>query len=121
MINFLYVGMGGFIGSGMRYICSQLPLGRELTFPLATLLINFTGAFLIAIFSTVATEQKTSSFFKVGLCGGFTTFSTFTLETFNMIEAGKFGTAFFYSAASVILCLAGFCLGKIFTRTFIPA
>ena len=116
MINCLWVGIGGFIGSCLRYLFGQIPVFENLNFPLSTLLINFIGAFLIGLISQTSTNFNFNLFFKVGLCGGFTTFSTFSLETFTMIESGKMFLAIIYSLASVLLCLAGILVGKLVAK-----
>ena len=88
MVNFLFVGFGGFIGSVARYLFSQILIFEGLAFPASTLIVNF-----------------------IGLCGGLTTFSAFLLETFSMIESGKILLEGAYCFASVALSLAGVFLG----------
>lgn len=116
MINFLLVGIGGFIGSCIRYLFVQIPVWGNIEFPVSTLLINFIGSFLIGIISFMSPSSPLNLFFKFGICGGFTTFSTFSLETFNMIESGKIFPAVSYSLASLVLCLIGVFLGKLVSR-----
>ena len=121
MINFLLVAFGGFIGAGMRYLCSQISIFKSISFPIATLIINFVGSFLIGIISSISPGSKFNLFFRVGVCGGFTTFSTFSLETFDMIESGKIPLAIIYSSSSVLLCLIGVLLGKSISKIFLHA
>lgn len=115
MTSILIVGLGGFIGTVFRYLLGLIPV--QIDFPIVTLIINFTGAFLIgAVYSFSENSNvnpKLTLFFKTGICGGFTTFSTFSLETFNLIENKKFLTAGIYSVSSVILCLLGVWLGSL--------
>lgn len=111
MINLLLVGLGGFIGSVARYLFGQIPIYESLAFPVHTLIINFVGSLLVGIISSLTPDFKLNLFFKIGLCGGFTTFSTFSLEMFNLIVSGKILLAGIYCFASIVLGLIGIFLG----------
>ena len=111
MINLLLVGLGGFIGSVARYLFGQIPVFQSLAFPVSTLIINFVGSLLIGMISSLTPDFRLNLFFKIGLCGGFTTFSTFSLEIFNMIESGKIFPAGIYCFLSIALSLIGVFLG----------
>ena len=118
MLNCFLVGIGGFIGTVCRYLIGLLPIEPESGFPVKTLAINVSGAFLIGIITALAAKNKSISpqlilMLKVGICGGFTTFSTFSLETSNLLSNGKFGLAALYAALSVLLCLFGIFLAKV--------
>lgn len=125
MIGVLCVGAGGFIGAVGRYGLGLIPLAPGL--PLMTLLINLVGS--VAIGAVVETAELAAGalpreavlFLKVGLCGGFTTFSTFSLETLDLIEGGQYVVAGAYALASVVLCVAGVLAGKMLARTLVPA
>lgn len=97
MMGLLCVGAGGALGAMGRYGLGLIPLGGEL--PLMTLFINFLGSVAIgAIVETSelavgALSREAVLFLKVGLCGGFTTFSTFSLETLELIEGGQYAIA----------------------------
>ena len=111
MLNCLFVGLGGFVGTVCRYLMSRLPFRAESGFPMITLFINVLGAFCIGIIAGLASKNAGLSpnavlFLKVGVCGGFTTFSAFSLETFALIQNGAHGTAILYALLSVILCVA---------------
>lgn len=112
-MNFISVALGGGLGAFLRYCISLIPCRSD--FPFLTLVTNFIGAFLIGLISGFAIKKGLSGnvllFLKTGLCGGFTTFSTFSLETFNLIENHHIILALIYIFASVILCLAGVMLG----------
>ena len=104
--NIAVVGAGSFIGGMARYLVSMLMKGIGKGFPWATLAVNLAGCFLIGllwgIFSRNATEgSKWALFLSVGLCGGFTTFSTFSKESLMMLQSGNFWGFAGYIALSV--------------------
>lgn len=118
MLNCLSVGLGGFAGSILRYILG-ISLFQNSSFPCATLLINFVGAFSMGILTQLFAgtqwfPPRIKLLLTTGFLGGFTTFSTFSLETVTLFEIGKTATAFLYAGLSVLLCLAGVFLGKAF-------
>lgn len=116
MPGFIYVGLGGACGAVARYFLSLLPnMGR---FPVWTLLTNVIGALAIGfIMGAVESNQSMSPnevlFWKTGVCGGFTTFSTFSLEVFMLIEQGKTMLGMIYIFLSVTLCISGVYIGKL--------
>lgn len=115
MKEVLLVGLGGGIGAILRYSISMLPIKSE--FPWMTLLINFTGAILIGLIMAYSTMHLDVSpsivlFLKTGVCGGFTTFSTFSLEAVTLVEQHKYGLGCSYIISSILLCLAGVLIGK---------
>ena len=115
--DLLAVGAGGFCGASLRYLVGLIPALQRGAFPLPTLLINLGGALLIGFLAGSAQHCGAISprlllFLKVGLCGGFTTFSTFSLEGLGLLESGRAGLFFLYALLSVALCLGGVWLGK---------
>lgn len=114
MDKFLWVGLGGAIGAMFRYSIGLLPL--KSSFPFLTLITNIIGAFVIGIVVGLFEKQYLSSnlnlFLKTGVCGGFTTFSTFSLETLTLLENSMPSTAMIYALVSVIGCVIGVYLGK---------
>ena len=117
LLNCFAVGAGGFVGSVFRYLISLLPLFRYGAFPLQTLLVNVAGSVIIGVLfkaseSGAFFNAQTLLFLKVGICGGFTTFSTFSLETAGMLEAGRWLQALVYVLLSVGLCLSGVFAGQ---------
>lgn len=109
MLDILFVGAGGFVGSILRYVVGLC--APSTNFPFATLGINIVGSFAIALIATlsasgVIADERVSLMLRVGLCGGFTTFSTFSLETMDLVQQGSYALAFAYAAVSCITCLA---------------
>ena len=119
----LLVGAGGAIGAMARYGMSVL-IGRfwPMSFPLATLLVNIIGStcmglligLLVRTLPTAGPEIRL--FVAVGVLGGFTTFSSFSLDTISLIERGELAQAVLYVGLSVVICLAGLYCGLLMTR-----
>jgi fluoride exporter len=125
--NILLVGLGGGIGSIARYLCQKWFLNQfPHAFPFGTFAVNVLGCFLIGIFwglsfrpieaneNPVAIGWKL--FLMTGLCGGFTTFSAFTLEGVGLLREQKHAIFFSYIAGSVLLGLAATYAGMKLTR-----
>ena len=123
MYPFLLVGAGGAIGAMSRYGLSLL-VGRlwPMSFPLATLLINILGSVAMGLFIGLMArflppwQNEARLFVAVGILGGFTTFSSFSLDTIVLIEHGQLLQAGAYVLLSVVLCLVGLYLGLLVTR-----
>ena len=123
MNPFLIVALGGAVGSSLRYGASVV-IGRFWagSFPLSTLFVNIVGSLIMGLFigalvrTTPVWQQEARLFVAVGLLGGFTTFSSFSLDTVTLVERGNIGEAMLYVALSVAVCLAGLYLGLIITR-----
>lgn len=108
MIECLFVGIGGFIGSVCRYLIGLIPLSPSNGFPVKTLVINVVGAFAIGLIAAAAAKNADLSprvvlLLKTGICGGFTTFSTFALEISDLIRGGSWAAAAAYMLLSLIL------------------
>lgn len=117
MLKCFYVGLGGCIGSVCRYLVGLALAPISILFPVSTLLINFSGSFLIGIISelslqTTLLHPDLTLLLTTGICGGFTTFSTFSLETSRLLEDGRMSAGIGYAAASVLLCLIGVTMGR---------
>ena len=111
MLNILAVGAGGFIGSVLRYVIGLIPVTETFVFPIKTFAINVIGCLLIGVIAmsvskNIELNPQMLLFLKVGLCGGFTTFSTFALETSDLMKSGHMGIAFLYVVLSVIVGIA---------------
>jgi CrcB protein len=123
MQAFLLVGFGGAIGAMARFGAGKL-IGQvwPTNFPLATLLINIGGSTLMGLLAgylaklTPSWAETARLFAAVGVLGGFTTFSSFSLETVQLIERGEVLGAGAYVLLSVVVCLAGLYLGLLVTR-----
>lgn len=113
MTGLLCVGAGGALGAVLRYGISLIPYKGN--FPVLTLITNVLGAFAIGYIAGTAARRNVPGnlvlFLKTGVCGGFTTFSTFSLEAYGLLEKGTYVAAFLYMAFSVVLCLAGVMAG----------
>lgn len=115
-LNCIFVGLGGFAGSVFRYLLSIIPALQREGMTFGTLIANVAGALIIGIavgYGEVSGDVNphTMLLIKTGLCGGFTTFSTFALETWGLISSGRAFAACIYMAASMMLCLTGIYLG----------
>lgn len=108
MLNCIFVGIGGFLGSVCRYLIGLLPFKAENGFPIKTLLINVAGAFAISLIAAWAAKGKSIDphlllMLKVGVCGGFTTFSTFAFESAELMQSGHTPVAVTYMVLSAVL------------------
>ena len=115
MSGFIWVALGGALGAVCRYAISLIPV--KTTFPILTLVTNLIGAVLIGfIVGIVSSKEDVSAnsvlFWKTGVCGGFTTFSTFSLEAFTLFENKAYVNGGIYIALSVLGCIAGVFAGK---------
>ena len=106
MLICLFVVIGGFIGSICRYLVGLIPLKENSGFPFKTLCINIVGAFVLGMLSAYAAKNPNVNprlmlLLKVGVCGGFTTFSTFAYESTSLFTTGKSAMALAYVLISV--------------------
>ena len=119
--SYLYVMIGSALGGGARYWCSGF-VARTFgeMFPWGTIAVNVVGSFIIGFFATFTGPDgrflvgaNARAFVMIGLCGGYTTFSSFSLQTLNLVRDGQWVPAGANIAGSVILCLAAVWLGHI--------
>ncbi|MDO5443291.1 MAG: fluoride efflux transporter CrcB [Bacteroidia bacterium] len=105
LLNFLMVGLGGAVGSMLRYGATLLGSALNLSGNVATFSVNILGSFLIGLLTGCCKEGTLLLLLTVGLCGGFTTFSTFSMQNVRMLQDGKIGIAVVYILATVIVCI----------------
>ena len=118
-LNYLLVAIGSALGGTSRYWLSGVIASRiGETFPWGTMIINITGSFAIGLFGTLTGPEGRlfvpgpwRQFFMIGVCGGYTTFSSFSLQTLALAQGGEWAKAGLNIAGSVILCLIGVWLG----------
>lgn len=121
MLNAVWIFIGSGLGGLARWGVSGLVAERfGQTFPWGTLLVNVSGSFLIGVFATLTgpdgrifAPAGVRQFFLFGLCGGYTTFSSFSLQTLTLAEEGEWFRAGANIVLSVVLCLAGVWLGHV--------
>jgi CrcB protein len=113
MLAYLWIGIGSALGGMARYWCSGFVashLGE--TFPWGTIAVNVIGSFIIGFFATISgpdgrllVPSLARQFVMLGVCGGYTTFSSFSLQTLNLVRDGEWLQAAGNITASVMLCL----------------
>lgn len=117
-ISCLYVVIGGALGTFARYAISvaALPISHRL--PWGTIIINIVGSFIIGFFGTLTlasgrfpVSENIRLFVMVGVCGGFTTFSSFSLQTLDLLRIGAVGRAAANIGLSIALCVAAVAIG----------
>ena len=126
MLTYLWVALGGAVGSVARYgsaaLFARLSQG---SFPWSTLFVNVSGSLVIGVLAGLAAADgrpllgtDARALLMVGLCGGYTTFSSFSLETLRLMREGAWGWAMANVLGSVVLCLAAVWLGTLLAAAF---
>lgn len=121
MLNVLAIFIGGGLGSISRYYLSLLMKTYSLNFPVATLGVNVIGSLILGFTAALFwRETHLHTTLKlaitVGFCGGLTTFSTFSWETFDLIKNGEYLLAGIYAFVSVLVCVLAISLGAFLTK-----
>jgi CrcB protein len=119
MLTYLWIAVGGALGSvGRFWLSGALAQRYGETFPIGTLLVNVTGSLAIGFFATLTSPDGRwlapvgfRQFFIYGVLGGYTTFSSFSLQTLELAQDGQWLRATVNAAGSVVLCLAAVWLG----------
>jgi fluoride exporter len=125
-IAYLWVAIGGALGSVLRFWINDLVLAKTGgNFPWGILIINVTGSFLIGVFAAfsdpdgrILISPSLRTFLMIGICGGYTTFSSFSLETLKRLQDGDWLSAGANIVLSVALCLIAVWLGYLLGAMF---
>lgn len=119
-MTYIWVAIGSAVGGLARYSLTRWTLGWSGNFPWGTILTNVLGAFVIGFFGSYtlasgrfAVGENTRLFVMVGLCGGFTTFSSFSLQTFDLLRSGAWVKALGNIFLSVVLCFLAVAAGHL--------
>jgi len=121
MLMYLWVAIGGAVGSVGRFWLSGFIANRfGSTFPWGTIIVNITGCFVIGLFGTLTSTEgrwlvspAARTFVMIGICGGYTTFSSFSIQTLNLANDGEWLYAGMNVLLSVVLCLVAVWLGHV--------
>jgi fluoride exporter len=125
MLSYIWVAIGGALGTTARFWLSGLvasSVGE--TFPWGTLVINVTGSFVIGFFGALTgpdgrwfVGSTARQFVMIGMCGGYTTFSSFSLQTLNLVNDGEWARAAANIGLSVLLCMIAVWVGVLLAGT----
>jgi fluoride exporter len=119
--SIVLVFFGGGLGSVARFLMVTVIDGRwPIGFPLATLLVNVSGSFAIGLIAGLTDHKGWQQFLMVGIMGGFTTFSSFSLQTLRLAQDERWGAASLYIALSVACCLLGTWAGLTLAKSLSP-
>lgn len=126
MLSYLWVSLGGAIGSAARFWLSGIVAERfGAAFPYGTMAVNVTGSFVIGLFAAMAdptgrwfVAPSMREFLMIGVCGGYTTFSSFSLQTLALVQDGEWLRAGANIVGSCALCLVAVWLGYYFIAIF---
>ena len=127
MDRFIYICLGGAIGTGLRYLSGTLAIRwLGVDFPYGTLIVNVVGSFLIGLIQQVGVTsplipETTRLFLTVGIMGGLTTYSSFSYETLRLAQLGAWGQAWVNVLVTTALCLAVCFLGIAVGRVIVES
>ena len=114
--NFLFVALGGALGASLRYGVALLGTYLGSSSQVVTFLINIVGSFLLGFLTAMTPSGSLMMFAAIGVCGSFTTFSTYSVHSVALLQEGRYGAAVVYIIGTVILCLilawAGLIVGQ---------
>ena len=123
---YLWVMAGSALGGLLRYLLTRIPIMMAGGFPYGTLLVNIIGSFIIGYFGTLTLQtgrfpasDNMRMFVMVGICRGFTTFSSFSLQTFDLMRSGAWTRAVANVVLSLVLCIAAVSAGHILAHRLV--
>lgn len=123
LMNSLYVGLGGFAGSVLRYLAGVVVAGCGLWQPLATFAVNALGALILGVVLALGAAGQGGAVARhllaIGFCGGFTTFSTFSAEVLQLLRAEQHAGAVAYAAASLAISVLCVWVGWVLAERFV--
>jgi CrcB protein len=127
-MSYVWVTIGSAIGGLLRFAITRAIPSAGSGFPYGTVLINVIGSFVIGFFGTLtlqtgkyAASDNLRLFVMIGVCGGFTTFSSFSLQTFTLLQAGGWGRALANVVLSVVLWLGAVAAGHRLAQHWVPS
>ena len=128
MLTYFWIMFGGALGTGARFLASGLVADRMgETFPLGTLFVNVTGSFVIGFFAAMTdpggpflVSPRVRQFVMIGILGGYTTFSSFSLQTLELARDGDWLRAGLNSVLSLVCCLMAVWLGRSLALLLLP-
>ena len=124
LADVMWITAGAAVGANMRYAVNRLALHHlSASVPYGTLIVNITGSLILGFFLVWTSERVFADprwrlLIAVGFCGAYTTYSSYSFETFTMIEQGHYGMATVNFVANNLLCLAGVVAGAALARSF---
>ena len=125
-MTYLYITIGSALGGLLRYAITRATLNLDNDFPFGTVLVNILGCFVIGFVSTFTlsgskheVSENLRIFLMVGLCGGFTTFSAFSLQTFDLLQSGAWGRALANVVVSVVFCFLSVAAGHHLAQRYV--
>jgi len=126
-MSYVWVMLGSALGGVLRYALSRVTIPISHGVPWGTVIINVLGSFVIGYFGTLTLQSgrypasdNVRLFVMVGICGGFTTFSSFSLQTFDLMRSGAWGKALANVVVSVVLCIAAVGAGHMLAHRSVP-
>lgn len=123
MKDVLWISIGGVVGANLRFLVSRMSMRYlSASLPWGTLIINVSGSFVLGFFMAWTTERvmvdpRWRALIAVGFCGAYTTFSSYSFETFSLFEQGHYSLAAGNFAANNLLALAGVVAGAVLARS----